>query len=163
MTSLRIREWAAAGFLAGGLALSGCGSDERVASSATHTATPAQTATPKAPAALPGGLRGSWKRTMKARDWRRAGRGYPVGTWRFDVARNGEVGVYYPRTAAVDFTTQFAVSGRRLTIESIPICPGQTGRYRWRASEGGLRLTVVDDHACKARAALFGGRWTRRR
>ena len=49
--------------------------------------------------------------------------------------------------------------GPAATIDSVPICPSQTGRYTWRASEGAFTLRVVDD-PCKARAALFGGRWT---
>jgi hypothetical protein len=99
---------------------------------------------------------------MKARDWRAAGSGYPVGTWRFDVGQDGAVGVYFPRTDTVDFSTQFAVAGKQLTIESIPVCPGKTGRYAWRASGRELTLTVVDDDACAPRAALFGGTWRRR-
>jgi hypothetical protein len=99
---------------------------------------------------------------MRARDWRSAGGGYPVGTWRFDVDKDGGVGVYYPRTETVDFGTEFVVAGERLRIESIPICPAAAGRYEWRASAEKLTLTVIDD-GCPPRAALFGGTWTRRR
>jgi hypothetical protein len=98
---------------------------------------------------------------MQARDWKSAGSDYPVGTWRFDVGRDGTVGVYYPRTDKVDFTTEFVVAGERLTIEGIPICPGKTGAYTWRASGNEMTLTVKDDDACAPRAALFGGTWHR--
>jgi Rieske Fe-S protein len=100
---------------------------------------------------------------MRARDWRAAGSGYPVGTWRFDVAPDGGVGVYYPRKRSVDFTTQYAVAGRQLTIDSIPVCPGQTARYAWRASASTLSLTPVGHDPCVQRVALFGGTWHRRR
>jgi hypothetical protein len=157
--SRQICERARAGVVACVLALCGCGSEPDATTGPSRTGTPAHAATP----ALPGVLRGSWKRTMRARDWRSAGSGYPVGTWRFDVDGRGAVGVYYPRTDTVDFTTQLVVNDQQLTIESIPICPGRTGRYRWRASADALTLTVVGDDACKPRAALFGGTWTRRR
>jgi hypothetical protein len=87
-----------------------------------------------------------------------SGKGYPLGTWRFDVAGNADVSVYLPRTTAVDFTTQFIVKGQDLTIESIPICPGKTGRYTWQASAKELTLTVVDDDACAARARSSAAR-----
>lgn len=162
MTPHQIRESTAAGVLAFALALSGCGSESHGAASATPTGTPERTATPQAPAAFPAGLRGSWKRTMTARDWKPVGSGYPLGTWRLDVDRKGDASVYLPRTDAVDFTTQFAVKGQQLTIESIPVCPGQTGRYTWRASARAMTLTVVDAGGCEQGAALFGGTWTRR-
>jgi hypothetical protein len=161
MTSQQSRAWAAGCVLAGALALSACGSEAEVATSRTPTGAPAQTVAPGPSSTLPAGVRGSWKRTMKARDWRHAGRGYPLGTWRFDVDETGAMSVYRPHTDDVDFTTQFAAKGRRLTIE-VPICPGQTGRYTWRTTAGALRLTVIDDDGCKAGAALFGGTWTRR-
>jgi len=164
MISRRIGAPCAIAALACGLALSGCGSKAEPAATTgpSPTGTAPGAATPDA-AALPASLRGSWKRTMRARDWRSAGSGYPLGTWRFDVDSRGDLGVYYPRTSTVDFSTQFVAKGKQLTIESIPICPGKTGRYKWRASGQELTLTVVADDACKARAALFGGTWTRRR
>jgi hypothetical protein len=163
MTSEQIRRWAAAGVLAGALGLYGCGSKDDVAASPTPTGTPTQAATPDPPsAALPAGLRGSWKRTMTAREWRPAGRGYPLGTWRFDVDAHGGVNFYYPRKDTVDFTTELVVTGQQLTVE-MPVCPGQTGRYKWRASARALKLTLVGRDACLPRAALLGGTWTRRR
>jgi hypothetical protein len=99
---------------------------------------------------------------MRARDWKAVGSGYPLGTWRFDAGRGGAVDVYLPHTDAVDFSTQFVVAGEHLTIDSIPICPGKTGRYTWRASAAELTLTVVDDGGCAPGAALFGGTWRRR-
>jgi Rieske Fe-S protein len=107
-------------------------------------------------------MRGSWTRTMRARDWKAAGSGYPVGTWRFDVAKDGGVDVYYPRKTAVDFTTQYSVAGRTLTIDSIPVCPGQTGRYAWRAAGNTLTLSRAGHDTCVQRVALFGGTWHRR-
>jgi hypothetical protein len=53
-----------------------------------------------------------------------------------------------PCTETVDFSTEFAPAGAELTIESIPVCPGETGRYAWH-------------DACAPRAALFGGTWHR--
>lgn len=97
---------------------------------------------------------------MTAKDWNSSG--YPVGTWRLGIKRDGTVGVYLPHTDAVDFTTEFVVAGEHLTIEGIPICPGKTGAYAWRASGDEATLTVMDDDACAARAALFGGTWHRR-
>ena len=47
-------------------------------------------------------------------------------------------------------TTELVVKGQQLTMD-FPICPGQTGRYKWRAPAGKLKL------------ALLGGTWTRRR
>jgi hypothetical protein len=163
MTSKPIRQLVAAGVLAGVLALYGCGSKEDAATTRTPTSSPAKAAAQETSAALPSGFRGSWRRTMKARDWRPAGGGFPAGTFRFDVDKNGEVNVYFPGTDTVDFSTQFVVTGRHLTIESVPICPGETARCTWRESPKALRLTVVGHDACKARAALFGGTWTRRR
>jgi hypothetical protein len=162
MTFQPTRQCVAAGVLAGVLALFGCGSDEEE-TAATTTPSPAQTATPEDTGSVPASLRGSWKRTLRARDWKSAGGDYPAGTWRFDVDSEGAVGVYYPRTDTVDFSTQFVVAGKELTIESIPICPGIAGRYRWQASADELTLTIVDDDDCAARAALFGGTWRRRR
>jgi hypothetical protein len=166
MTSQRIRGSAAAGVLASVLALAGCGSDSKPEPAAAAKATPDRAATPAkhavSVAALPGRLAGSWKRAMRPRDWGPAGKGYPLGTWRFDLDGHGELGVYLPRTDTVDFTTKFTVKGHRLTIDTIPICPTDTGRYTWRASAHELTLTVVDDDKCTARAALFGGAWTRR-
>lgn len=160
MLTRQIRQWAAAGVVPGVVALCGCGSDPEPA---TSSASSGVSATVAPAAALPSGLRGSWRRTMRARDWRPAGGGYPVGTFRLDVAPDGAVSVYFPNVASVDFTTQFAVDGRRLTIETVPVCPTATGSYRWHASASELRLTVVDDPQCKPRAALFAGTWTRRR
>jgi hypothetical protein len=71
------------------------------------------------------------------------------------------VDVYLPRTSEVDFSTQFKADGERLTIDMIPVCPPGATRYTWQASGKKLTLSVVDD-TCKARAALFGGTWTRR-
>jgi hypothetical protein len=63
-----------------------------------------------------------------------------------------------------DDTTKSATpAGEHLTIDSIPVCTGKTGRYGWRATAKELALTVVDDDACAPRAALFGGTWHRRR
>jgi len=164
MTSRRICEWAGAGVLACGLALTGCGSGDQATKSASGTTgTSAQAATPEPSAALPAVLRGKWKRTMTPRDWRTAGRGYPVGTWRLDTDERGAVDVYFPRKSTVDFSTQFDVKGRQLEIETIPVCPGQTGRYTWRATAKAFTLTPVGATPCKQGAALFGGTWTRRR
>jgi hypothetical protein len=156
MTSQQIRLWAAAGVLAGVLALDGCGSGDEPATSPTPTRSATATATPTA------ALSGSWTRRMTARDWRLAGSGYPTGRFRLDVDRHGGVSVYFPGKRVVDFTTAFAVQGRRMTIASVPVCPGETGRYTWHVSARTLRLNVVADQACKPRAALFGGMWTRR-
>jgi hypothetical protein len=98
---------------------------------------------------------------MRARDWKLAGSGYPVGTWRFDVDEEGLVDVYNPGMSGVDFSTEFAVSGDRLTVDSVPVCPGTRGRYTWRATNRALTLTVAKDKRCAARAALFGGTWRR--
>jgi hypothetical protein len=157
MTSKQIRLWATAGVLVGVLALDGCGSGDEPATSPTPTRSATATATPEPTAAL----RGSWTRRMTARDWRLAGSGYPTGTFRIDVDRHGGVSVYFPGKRVVDFTTAFVVKARRMTIASVPVCPGETGRYTWHASARGLRLTVVADDACKPRAALFGGTWRR--
>jgi hypothetical protein len=166
MTPQQIRECAAAGVLAGVLALSGCGSANVATTSSTPTPSPAPASTPApaapAPTAPPGDVRGSWTRAMTARAWRGAGSGFPVGTWRMVVDRAGGVSVYLPGTDSVDFTTRFVMKGQRVTIDSVPVCPGTEGRYRWRASAKALTMTVVDDQACTARAALFGGTWTRR-
>ncbi len=160
MHSQHMREWAAAGLLAGVLALVGCGSDEDATTSAAATRTPTATATVEAAASFPEEMRGEWKRVMKTKDW--GTDGYPLGAWRFKTDGKGGVSVYIPRTSAVDFTTNFKVDGENLVIDSIPVCPGQTGRYAWRASGEKLTLTVVDDGGCKPGAALFGGTWTRR-
>jgi hypothetical protein len=163
MTTQPIRGWAAAAVLAGALLGSGCGSDEETAKSATPTrAAPEETPTPAA-SPLPAAVRGSWERRMRARDWRKAGEGYQLGVWRLDLKADGaQAGVYLPRTDKVDFNPDVAVKGQELTIDSVPICPGQVGRYSWRASGSTLTLTVVDDGGCVAAAALFGGTWRRR-
>jgi hypothetical protein len=164
MTTQPIRGRAAAAVVAGALVSSGCGSGDDTAKSATPAPTQAtaETATPAAVSAMPAALRGSWQRRMRAGDWRNAGSGYPLGTWRLDVARSGGVGVYLPKTDTVDFSPDVAVNGHRLTIESIPICPGKTVQSSWRASRNALTLKVADDGGCAAGAALFGGTWRRR-
>jgi hypothetical protein len=159
MTSQQISSWAAVGVLAGVLAVAGCGSGGDDTASATPTGTP-RAATSAPAAGVPAALRGSWKRAMTLRDW--GSDGYPLGTWRFDVDDDGAVNVYLPRTDSVDFSTEFAVAGRRLTIDAVPLCPGETGGYSWRANGDELMFTAVDDDECAARAALFGGTWTRR-
>lgn len=106
-----IRKWAAAVVLAASLALCGCGSEDERSATASATRSPAQTSTPEQAASVPAGLSGSWERTTSARDWKLAGGGYPLGTWRFDVDAKGAVGVYYPRTDKVDFSTEFVVDG----------------------------------------------------
>ena len=161
MTFQPLRECVAAGVLAAVLALSGCGSDEQETATAPSRER-AQTAKPREPASVPAQLIGSWKRTLRARDWKPAGERFPVGTWRFEVDSEGAVSVYLPRTDTVDFTTRFVVAGTKLTIESLPVCPNTNGRYRWRASARELTLTIVND-GCGPRAALFGGAWRRRR
>jgi hypothetical protein len=95
---------------------------------------------------------------MRDRDWGVAN-SYPTGRWRVDVGPRGAVSVYLPATDAVDFTTRFVVKGRQLTIDPVPVCPSQKGRYTWRAAGSAFTLHVVDD-PCEQRAALFGGRWT---
>jgi hypothetical protein len=163
MNSQPIRRWAASGVLAGALAFAGCGSGDDAATSATPAGAAAKAATPTATAAVsvPAGIRGSWTRHMKARDWKVAGNGYPLGTWRFDIAKDGTVSVYLPHTDTVDFSTQFAGAGEQLTVQGIPVCPGETGQYAWQAPGDKLTLNVVAD-GCKPRAALFGGMWQRR-
>jgi len=88
----------------------------------------------------------------------------PVRGWAASASwrARSRVDVYLPRTTTVDFTTQFAAAGERLTIASVPICPGETGKYTWKASGDDLKLIVVGDGSCAARAALFGGTWHRR-
>jgi hypothetical protein len=145
------------------VALAGCGSDAETASKPTPTrAAPEETPTPAA-SPLPAAVRGSWERRMRQRDWAKAGKGYQLGVWRLDLKADGSAaGVYLPRTDKVDFNPEVAVKGQELTIDSVPICPGQIGRYSWRASGNTLTLTVVDDGGCVAAAALFGGIWHRR-
>jgi hypothetical protein len=99
---------------------------------------------------------------MTPRDWKLAGRGYPRGTWRLEIDARGAVDVFRPHSDKVDFSTEFGLARNRLTIDSIPICPGTKGRYTWRATPRELTLTVVDDAGCAPRAALFGGTWRRR-
>ena len=113
-------------------------------------------------ASLPAGLRGSWARTMKPRDWKSVGSGYPLGTWRLDARRDGAANVYLPRTDSIDFSATFVTTGEQLTIADVPVCPGETGHYSWRAAAGELTLTVTDDGGCAPAAALFGGTWHRR-
>ena len=163
MTLQPIRGWATAAVVAGALASSACGSDEETAKRATPTrAAPEETPTPAA-SPLPAAMRGSWERRMRPRDWGRAGKGYQLGTWRLDLeAKGADAGVYLPRTKTVDFNPEVVVKGDQLTIDSVPICPGQKARYGWRASGDTLTLTVVDDGGCVAAAALFGGAWHRR-
>ena len=164
MTPQQIRGRAAAGVIAGAFAVCGCGcgSGDDVAERPTPTGTPAATATAEPSAAVPALLRGRWRRTMTARDWSASGGGFPAGTFRLDVGADGAVSVYFPHADTVDFTTRFVVRGHRLTIEDVPICPGETARYTWRASSRELGLAVVGEDACRPRAALFGGTWTHR-
>jgi hypothetical protein len=111
--------------------------------------------------ALPSKLVGRWSRNISQADWRRYGESFPVGVWSFVVAKNGSVGVYYPRTTYVDFTTEFAVSNARLTIDSIPICATK-GRYQWKVAGRSLAIKEVADPKCRPRAALFAGVWKRK-
>jgi hypothetical protein len=162
MTSQSIRGWAAAGAVAGVFAISGCGSGETTVS-ATPTRAASATSTPEQAAAIPERLTGTWKRTMTPRDWKPVGAGYPLGTWRLDVNRKGELAVTLPRTHKVDFTAAIEVSGARMTIDGVPICPGKRSRYTWSATARKLELTVVSDDGCAAGATLFGGTWRRSR
>src|SRR4051794_31051807 len=132
MTFQPIRGWAAAAVVAGALVSSGCGSDEETAKSATPTrAAPEETPTPAA-SPLPAAVRGSWQRRMRPRDWGQAGKGYQLGAWRLDLERDGaDAGVYLPRTKTVDFNPEAGVRGDQLTTDSVPISPGQIGRYSW--------------------------------
>jgi hypothetical protein len=98
---------------------------------------------------------------MRPKDWRAAGRGYPVGTWMIAIAKDGTLSVYRPRNKPVDFKTAIAVDGNGLTIDTIPVCLTETGDYGWHASATQLTLTVAGDAKCAPRAALFGGTWTR--
>lgn len=163
MTSQQIRACAAAGVLAGGLGICGCGAGDAAPTTSTAAAAskPARTAPAPVAAALPDGLSGSWRRTMRDRDWEPVGGGFPTGRWRVAVDEHGGASVYQPGIAAADFDTRFVVKGRRLTIAGVPVCPGQKGTYTWRLGHGSLTLRVVDD-ACKPRVALFGGTWTSR-
>jgi hypothetical protein len=149
--------WVVSGVVAGALALSGCGSDDPAPATATTTATP----TPAA-ATLPADVGGSYTRTMTDKDWKSYAGSFPSGKWRFDVKPNGDVDVYPPGADTVDFTTAFHVTGDRVTIDSVPVCPNTTGRYRWHASGKALTLTVAKDTGCPPRAVLFGGTWHRR-
>jgi hypothetical protein len=155
-----IRQWAAAGALAAIVAA--CGSEQAKTTAATATRSPSETATPEPAPSAPAALRGSWKRTMRQRDWKPAGRGYPLGTFRLDIDSTGSMNVYFPHTKTVDFSTEFVATGRRMTIDSIPVCPGVKGRYNWRASARQMTLSVVSDAHCVPRAALFAGTWRRR-
>ena len=173
MTSLPIRAGCATAVAAAIVAIAGCGSGDsdtataKATSSPAETATAAETATPAAQAApaaapVPAALRGRWRRTMRARDWKVAGGGLPRGTWRVAIGRRGTMAVYTPRTTSVDFRTELAAEGKKATIGSVPICPTTTGRYRWKASGRRLTLATVKD-PCAPRDALFGGTWTRAR
>jgi hypothetical protein len=161
MTCHPIRQWPAAGALAVIVAFPGCGSDTPKTAAAKTTPAPAATSMSTPATSAPASLRGHWKRTMTAHDWKAAGGGFPAGTFRLTVDDKGAVDVYFPRTKTVDFSTQFLASGRRMTIDTVPICPGVKGSYRWRASARTMTLTVVSDAKCAPRAALFGGTWRR--
>jgi hypothetical protein len=142
--------------LVGLLAVTGCGSgDENVTQ--TLPRSEAQAAAHDEAISVPASLRGSWTRRMRARDWE-AGEVYPIGTWKLEVNARGDVDVQPPGADTADFSTRFVVAGLKLTIDSVPICPGMKGRYRWRAAERALRLAVLEDE-CGPRVALFGGEW----
>src|SRR4051794_12920957 len=119
MFSQPLRGWAASGALAGALAIAGCGSSgsdpATTATPAAATATPASTAKPVAATPLPNARRGRGKRPMTGRDWRPAGKGYPLGTFGLNAKPNGDVDMYFPGKAAVDFSTEFATTQRQLT------------------------------------------------
>jgi hypothetical protein len=122
---------------------------------------PPSKAMTRAIGAVPSKLVGRWSRNITQADWKRYGQGFPSGVWSFVVDRNGSVGVYYPHTTYVDFRTEFAVSGARLTINAIPICPTK-GRYLWKVAGRLLTIEKVADPQCSARAALFTGAWKKR-
>lgn len=122
---------------------------------------PSPAATTSMTGAVPSKLIGRWSRNVTQADWQKYGQSFPVGVWSFAVARNGSVGVYTPYTRYVDFRTAFAVSGGRLTIDSIPICPTK-GQYLWKVSGRLLTIKEVADTKCRARAALFTGVWKRK-
>lgn len=122
---------------------------------------PASRASAETTGAVPSKLVGKWSRDIKQADWARYGQSFPVGVWSFNVQKNGSVGVIYPRTSYVDFTTRFDVSGGRLTIDAIPICANK-GRYTWKLAGKRLTLKAVADRNCKPRAALFTGVWNKK-
>src|SRR3954447_20606464 len=103
MPVIAIRWWAAAGLLAVASVQAGCGSDDPPAAAAQ--ATRSATAAPRT--SVPRDVSGSWERKVSAREWRRAGGGFPPGTWRFDVDAKGSVDVYLPGTTSADFCTRF--------------------------------------------------------
>jgi len=133
-----------------------------LAPSGLGSSKPALRAEAQVTGAVPTKLVGKWGRNVTQADWARYGQSFPTGVYRFVVKKNGSVGVYFPGTAYVDFTTKFSVSGGRLTIDVVPICPVDKGRYTWKVAGKQLTLKVVADRNCKARAALFSGVWTKR-
>jgi hypothetical protein len=116
--------------------------------------------------AVPAKLVGCWQRNVTAADFRRAGApaGFPTGVWSIAIKKGGGLATFTPRTScrgSADFTTSIAVTGGRLTIRAVPVCPTK-GVYGWSVSGTRLTLRAFADKACSPRRGLYAGVWKRR-
>ena len=122
------------------------------------------TATATLSSKVPQQLIGSWKRSVTAADFKRAGAStYAIfaGPYSIVVKRSGDVGVNAPGTVA-DFIARLSVlAGGRLIIDRNPECPGAKGLYRWKVAGRLLTLTKLRDR-CSPIAAIFAGVWKKK-
>ena len=109
--------------------------------------------------AVPAAMVGCWHRHVGALPV-----GTPAGTWLIGITRAGRLAAYTPGSrrcnAYFDFSTTISVSGKRLTIGKVPICPTK-GTYSWKSATGTLTLRATADASCSPRPLLFNGVWKR--
>ena len=108
-----------------------------------------------APVTTPSVLVGCWSRTIPNMTM-----GIP-GLWHLSIKASGKLVAFNPALSTCgsyqDFSGNIKVSGRRLTIGPLPVCPG-IGVYTWNVVGALLMLRAASD-PCTLRVALLSGVW----
>jgi hypothetical protein len=81
------------------------------------------------------------------------------------ITSGGRLAAYAPGTmscaAVPDFTATISVSGRHLTVGSVPVC-SRKGLYTWKVQANTLTLRAAADKSCLPRTLLFTGVWKKK-
>jgi hypothetical protein len=96
--------------------------------------------------------------------WHRHAPALPVGTaagvWLMRI-KGGQLSAFTPGmtscSVSPDFTGTLSVTGGRVTIGPLPVCPTK-GIYSWKIGKKSLTLKAISD-TCAARKLLFTGVW----
>jgi hypothetical protein len=87
----------------------------------------------------------------------------PHGVWRLTL-RPGRY-TNLATSTGVGASGRLSVSGNVLTFSRETLCPSAVGRYRWRLSDGRLRLELIGKDTCSGndRTVVFTSKpWTKR-